>query len=442
MTKFNKSELCPKCSSQVEDYRSWSASTSSTNLIKYCTEFPNCSYYKLLPINDFNSAMIKHHYIYKRFPYSIQTTELPSPDFFEKQLRELFSIHKISNFLKWLFSDLSKRNNLYVEVGLPSPYPQSIWTLNKYLFDNYLEDYVIELAKSLDSKEQTDHLRDCLKISKLELNQLIDYKNLLDKCSKELITYLVCAEKFEIIQKLRSITDGVDCPTSWKYISAHLKVNQTRALIKKVLGIINQEQVPVYRKITQGLYLNLCEDYSQLKNRSKSLQEFTNYILRNTTDKHIPFTTTNYSAKSIDDYIAYREIDESLYEYLDTEKTRINTKKNSNKEKINEIQKEIKIQKIDIEKVKAKITGQDGALSRINKLNDFINISPSQRLKRIINSDQKIEYFPDCFFKDVENQLIFLSQQQILTLAIKLNKTHRRKFKILKSALKNINGLS
>jgi len=168
-----------------------------------------------------------------------------------------------------------------------------------------------------------------------------------------------------------------------------------------------------------------------------SIKELTNKILTQGNHKYLPFKTPNFGAKSRDEYLY-------LAEQSNIVKDNFRFLNNKHFLKMNDINLAIKnhrntIQSImqEIEILEKQITHNNKSEQRLNELKHMCDLSPAKRLKKIINSEHSIHYYPEFMIEDSLEYLEVLTPKEKTKLLTKLKTAKRGMLKKLKSTLVN-----
>ena len=207
----------------------------------------------------------------------------------------------------------------------------------------------------------------------------------------------------------------------------------THILVDHLVETRHAPLVKVIQKVYKIISNRHLKDVNSTS--SNSYVSLTNKVLSQCNDKCLPFETSNFGAKTFEEYLYLKNQVDSMKEKLEilnrTNLQKIQSLDLSITQLSNTIQS---IQKEIGEKEKQKSHNKKSAI-RIEYLNGIGFLHPLARLKNIIDSEQPIFYYPDFMFDDVFEHLIGLSTDEKNALLIKLATVNRGVLKKLKNEL-------
>ena len=188
------------------------------------------------------------------------------------------------------------------------------------------------------------------------------------------------------------------------------------------------------------------ELYSLIDSQPKKISNYrvertfialTNKILSTGNHEYLPFKTTNHGAKNLDQYLLITNKNNDF-------KQRIMDMTMQQNEKIMAVNNQIKSHKETIQVIENKIKllykqkeHNIQSEKRISDLRQLGDLTPLERIKFIINSDNSIYFYPDFLFENITQEIDKLPQEYKSKLLVKLKTVKRGYLKNLKHYLSN-----
>ena len=165
--------------------------------------------------------------------------------------------------------------------------------------------------------------------------------------------------------------------------------------------------------------------------------DLTNKILSTGDHEYLPFKTTNHGAKNLDQYLQITNKNNDF-------KKRIMDMTMQHNEKIMAVNNQITNHKETIQAIENKIKllykqkeHNIQSEKRISDLRQLGDLTPLERIKSIINSDNSIYFYPDFLFENITEEINKLPQEYKSKLLDKLTTVKRGYLKKLKHYLSN-----
>jgi len=422
--------FCPKCKGHI-NYHFGDNGNNFSTILRNCQNFPKCDYSQKITNQNINS-IDRHKLIETYFGYS-RKFSLTKNEFENNFLPKLFFTN-VKDFLKWFFNDLNLRigiNHNYLPVA--SPYPSIILDLVKFVNSNYLPDFICEFAMYSLSTKNYDKLLENLNISRNKSLYYIEYYKISTEI--QLNTDFINSQENEFEYLLNSIISKTDNYEVWQLLFNSFTKSDLINITRKIFDQYQKTQNTKFKSGIQGLYLLLTNNI--LLENDEFILNLTDYILEKTKDNYLPFISTNYNAKNIKQYIELQRIDETINRFLQNEKLTLDieiklkdTEIQNAKNEINKLQKKIETD----ENI---ISSKNKSINRIDYLQQFINLSPLEKVRKIITDTNSIHYFPEIFFDGFENEIQNLNSTEKGLLIAKLKTINKGKLKELKILLTN-----
>lgn len=224
--------------------------------------------------------------------------------------------------------------------------------------------------------------------------------------------------------------------TIWTTFLNPLSTEQLILGVRKVFKIFQTTKNNSLKPLIQTLY-------SLLANRKSSsgelldieIRDLTDWILSNTDETDLPFSSTNYSAKSTQEYLFRFNIDREIKYSLNCEQSKLETDKMNLNNQRQTLFNELTAIQNQINETAEILASKEKKIERFKELLSFTELNSLSRLRKIINSDRPVFYFPDILFKDTINFLEQLDQTEKQILRTKLKTAKKGILKELKIKL-------
>ncbi|MCL9981119.1 MAG: hypothetical protein NBV77_06695 [Bacteroidia bacterium] len=167
----------------------------------------------------------------------------------------------------------------------------------------------------------------------------------------------------------------------------------------------------------------------------KAYTELANRILMEGNHECLPFKTRNYGAKSLSEYLQISQKNNRVKERLSEMRKRQN-------QKIEAVNKELSVHLSNMRKLEERVNNLQNQLEKnikferkMRHFNEMSDLSPLERLKFIIQSEQTIYYYPHFALENIREEVDLLSDEDRSKLLEKLQIVNRGPLRDLKNYL-------
>ena len=244
-----------------------------------------------------------------------------------------------------------------------------------------------------------------------------------------------------INQVLEFISEKVK---SWEFIEQYfnsISDEDLRIGIIKTIRLYKDSKNIHIKKVIKGFYSLLIKRHSiKYISGDYDIKSLTDFLLSEADNLYFPFTTTNYSAKSFEEYLHSYQIDEKVKKSFLDDKLQHEDNISKLRSEIEKINNDILIFQSQIVAKSNLLKAKQKSSDRFNELSKYTNLNPINRLKKLLNSDKPLFYFPDGFFEDAVNCISYLTEIEKELLKDKLKTAKKGVLKELKLKLNSNNN--
>ena len=425
LTKWNL-RFCPKCGSHFH-FKVMNSSTGQNQYSMVCYNYPDkCDYLKIL--NPDNISDIARHKIIEDFFGYSKPFNLTKETWKNSLMRYLF-FNDTSDFILWLFGQINTQSSLdHNNLPVASPYPHIVKGLSHFLFDNYLDEFIDQLKVSY--KQNGNYKLDSyLHIQSYQAKELIAFREIERAIPNLNITTLFSQDNQTIKNSIEKFSSNIYSLETWKSYFKTVDREQLILGVRKVMELYQISKSTSEKVLIQALF-SLCS-----KTRDNKLTQLTDWILSVTNETDLPFGTTNYATNSEKDYLNFLQLDNEIKNSLKIEQSNLDSDKMNLRNKLNAIKNQIaELNKVVII-TENHLASKQKATERLIELKDYTGLNPIERLKKIINGNKSVYYFPEYFFTGSLEVLDKLEESEKAQLKAKLKTAGRGILKQLKIKL-------
>ena len=438
MNDINKWNLrfCPVCGGYLH-FRVVKSNKGPSEFLMVCynTETNKCDFKKVLSSSNI-SDNDRHKIIEDYFGYS-KPFQLTKQNW-EKSLLQYLFFENTSDFINWLFNQIIIQKSLdHNNLIVASPYPNIIRDLSKFLYDNYLNEFIDQLKVAYSTKDNYHKFDSYLNLSSYEAKELFIFRDIEKEFPEIKISLLFNENEQTVTKVIETLCAKISSTATWNKFFNPSSTDQL------FLGVtISMKMYQVSR--VSSLKIPVQSLYSLIKERQGksdpvldiAMSELTDWILSTTDQTDLPFTTTNYCAKSTAEYLFRLNLDREIKSTLNIEQSELETEKMKLSNQLIDLSSELTTIQNRIADTNVKLDSKVKAIDRLKELKSFTGLNSISRLRKIIDSEKKIFYFPDILFKDTINVLEQLDQTEKEKLNVKLKTVKKGILKELKIKLK------
>ena len=211
----------------------------------------------------------------------------------------------------------------------------------------------------------------------------------------------------------------------------------------QIISIVFQDYLntkdEIWIRPIQELYSLIDSQTKKISNYrvERTFIDLTNKILSTGDHEYLPFKTTNHGAKNLDQYLQITNKNNDFKQRImdmtmqqNKKIMAVNNQIKSHMETIQVIENKIKL----LYKQKEHNIQSEKRISDLRQLGD---LTPLERIKSIINSDNSIYFYPDFLFENITEEINKLPQEYKSKLLDKLTTVKRGYLKKLKHYLSN-----
>lgn len=430
-------KYCPKCNGHLRFCLTKSnEGRQEFSMVCYNGHDKNCDFKKVLTsdnISDCDRHKIIENYFGYNKPFGITSEN------WEKTLLPYLFFTDTKHFLHWLFQqiivqDSLDHNNRNLSVG--SPYPLIIKDLSKFLYNNYQNDFVDQLQIAFSTTDNFHRFDNYLHLSSYQAKELFIFRDI-EKYFPEIKLSTLFSENDQTIKNVvETFCSRIYSTSIWTTFLKPLDTDQLVLGVKKVFELFQTSKANSLKPLIQTLYSLLTDRQSKAGEMlDNEIQDLTDWILSTTEETDLPFTTTNYSAKSTQEYLFRLNLDREIKSVLNYEQSKLETDKMNLNNQRQTLFNELTTIQNQINETAEILTSKEKAIERFKELKSFTGLNSLSRLRKIINSERPVFYFPDILFKDTINVLEQLDQTEKQILQAKLKTVKKGILKELKIKL-------
>lgn len=430
-------KYCPKCNGHLR-FRLTKSNEGEQefSMVCYNGHDKTCDFKKVLTPDNISDCD-RHQIIENYFGYN-KLFGITSENW-EKTLLLYLFFKDTKEFLHWQFrqiinQDSLDHNNRHLSVG--SPYPLIIKDLSKFLHENYQNDFVDQLNLAFSSIDNHHKFDNYLHLSSYQAKELFIFRDIERNFPAIKLATLFSEADNTIQNVVETFCSRIYSKSIWTTFLKPLSTEQLILGFGKVFEIFQKSENNSLKPLIQTLYSLLVDRKSTSGELlDTEIQDLTDWILSITDETDLPFTSTNYSAKSTQEYLFRLNIDREIKSILNYEQSKLNTEKlNLNNQRQTLFNELTSIQK-QINEITLTVASREKAIDRFEELKSFTGLNSLTRLKKIVNSERPIFYFPDILLKDTLNYLEQLDQTEKQKLKAKLKTVKKGILKELKTRL-------
>lgn len=438
-TEIHKMNIkyCPKCNGHLR-FRLTKSNEGGQEFSMVCYNGYDrtCDFKKVLTpdnISDCDRHKIIENYFGYNKPFAITSEN------WENTLLPYLFFQETKEFLYWLFQQIIIQNSLdhnNSNLSVGSPYPLIIKGLSKFLHDNYQNDFVDQLNLAFSSIDNHHRFDNYLHLSSYQAKELFIFRDIERSFPNIKLTTLF-SEADETIQNVvETFCSRIYSKSIWTTFLKPLGTEQLILGVKKVFTIFHNSKDNSLKPLIQTLYSLLVERKSIFGELiDNEIRDLTDWILSMTADTDLPFSSTNYSAKSTQEYLFRLNVDREIKSILNYEQDKLKSERINLNNQRQTLFNELTAIQNKINETTTVLTSKEKAIERFEELKSFTGLNSLSRLKKIINSERPIFYFPDILFKDTINYLEQLDHIEKQRLKTKLKTAKKGVLKELKTKL-------
>jgi hypothetical protein len=418
--------FCPKCGSHFH-FKVLRSAVGQNQFSMVCNNYPNkCEYLKVLTTSNI-SDIDRHKIIEDYFGYNkpFQLTK----ESWEKTLLRYLYFNDTSEFIKWLFEQINTQTSLdHNNLPVASPYPHIVKGLSNFLYENYLDNFIDNLKVSY--KQNGNYKLDSyLHIQSYQAKELIAFREI-ERAIPNLNLSTLFSQDNQIIKSaIEKFCSNIYSLETWKSYFKSVDREQLLLGVKKVTELYQTSRSSSEKVLIQALF-SLCS-----KTKDEKLTELTDWILAVTDELDLPFGTTNYSAKTEQEYLKLLRSDNEIRNSLQIEQNNLETEKMNLRNNLISFEAQLGDINTKINEAKTHLAFKQKTNQRLAELKDFTGLSPIERLKKIINDNKPVFYFPEYFFNDTLDVLDELEEDEKTKLKSKLKTAGRGILKQLRNKI-------
>lgn len=419
-------KYCPKCNGHLRFRLTKSdEGKQEFSMVCYYGHKKTCDFKKVLTpenISDCDRHKIIEDYFGYNKPFGITVEN------WEKTLLPYLFFNDTTEFLHWLFQQISNQdsldhNNRNLSVG--SPYPLIINELSKFLLDNYQNDFVDQLNLAFSTIENHSKFDNYLHLSSYQAKELFIFRDI-ERSFPTIKLATLFNEADNIIQKVvETFCSRIYSKSILTTFLKQLSNEQLNIGVRKVFEIYQKSENKSIKPLIQTLYSILVWRKSTSGELLDSeIQNLTDWILSMTKETDLPFSSTNYSAKSTQEYLFRLNLDREIKSVLNYEQSKLNSEKANLNNQRQALFNELTTIQNQINEINLILTSKEKSIERFEELKSFTGLNSLSRLKKLVNSERPIFYFPDILFKDTLNylELLDLTEKEKLKSKLKQQK--------------------
>jgi hypothetical protein len=430
-------KYCPKCNGHLR-FRLTKSNDGKQEFSMVCNNGINsdCDFKKVLTadnVSDCDRHKIIESYFGYNKPFSI------SIDNWENSLLRYLFFLDTKDFLYWFFHQIKiqsslDHNNSNIAVG--SPYPLITRELSKFLHDNYQNDFVDQLNLAFSSFDNQHKFDNYLHLTSYQAKELFIFRDIERNFPTITLATLFSEDDNTIQNVVETFCSRIYSKSIWTNFLKPLDTEQLFLGVRKVFELFQKTNNNSLKPLIQTLY-SLLVDHKSTSGEllDFEIQELTDWILLQTDDTDLPFSSTNYSAKSTHEYLFRLNLDREIKSILNYEQSKLNSEKLNLNNQLQTLFSELTAIQNQINETNLILASKEKAIERFEEIKSFTGLNSISRLKKIVNSERPIFYFPDILFKDTINYLDLLDLTEKQKLKVKLKTAKKGILKELKIKL-------
>jgi hypothetical protein len=427
--------FCPQCGGHLH-FRVTKSDTGQKefSMVCYNTDTKKCDFKKVLSISNI-SDNDRHKIIEDYFGYN-KPFQLTKQNWENSLLRYLF-FENTSDFVNWLFQQIIIQKSLdHNNLIVASPYPHIIRGLSKFLYDNYLNEFIDQLKVAYSTTDNYHKFDSYLHLSSYQARELFIFRDI-EKEFPEIKLSMLFNENDQTVKKvIETLCNKISSSATWTTFFKLSSPDQLFLGLKTAMNLYQVSKASSLKTLVQSFYTLIKERQGTSDEVSDiAITELTDWILSTTDQTDLPFTTTNYSAKSTQEYLLRLNLDREIKSTLNSEQSALETEKMKLSNHLIDLSSELTAIQNQIGETNVMLASKEKAIDRFKELKTFTGLNSISRLRKIIDSEKPIFYFPDILFKDAINVLEQLDQTEKEKLNVKLKTAKKGLLKELKTKL-------
>lgn len=427
--------FCPQCRGHLHFRVTKSIKGQKEfSMVCYNTDTNNCNFKKVLSASNI-SANDRHKIIEDYFGYN-KPFQL-SKENWENSLLPYLFFDNTPDFIHWLFQQIIIQKSLDHNIlNVASPYPHIIQKLNKFLYENFLNDFIDQLKIAYSTTDKFYKFDSYLHLSSHQASELIILRDI-EKEFPEINFSVLFSESDQTIKKVvETLCAKIYSSSTWTTFLKPLHTDQLFIGIKKVMELYQVSKATSMKPLVQSFFTLISERQRTSEEISTiAITDLTDWILSTTDQIDLPFTTTNYSAKSTKDYLFYLNLDREIKSSLNNEQCELETEKMRLSNQLLTLSSELATIQNRIAETNVMLASKKKAIERFKELKTFTGLNSISRLRKVIDSEKPIFYFPDILFNDTINVIEQLEPTEKEKLKMKLKTAKKGILKELKTKL-------
>lgn len=430
-------KYCPKCNGHLR-FRLTKSNEGEQefSMVCYNGHDNSCDFKKVLTpdnISDSDRHKIIENYFGYNKPFGITSEN------WEKTLLPYLFFKDTRKFLHWLFQQITNQDSLDHNNGnlsLGSPYPLIIKEISKFLHENYQNDFVDQLNLAFSIIDNHHKFDKYLHLSSYQAKELFIFRDIERNFSTIKLETLFSEADNTIQNVVETFCSRIYSKSIWTTFLKPLSTEQLILGVRKVFEIFQKSKNNSLKPLIQTLYSLLVErKRTSGELLDNEIHDLTDWILSMTDDTDLPFSSSNFSAKSTQEYLFRLNLDREIKSILNYEQSKLNSEKINLNNQRQSLFSELTTIQNQINETNVILASKEKAIERFEELKSFTGLNSLSRLKKLVNSERPIFYFPDILFKDTLNFIEFLDLTEKQKLKAKLKTAKKGILKELKIKL-------